>query len=85
MPNTREKLIELLKECFDTGIYGFDEIADHLISNDVVTVLRCKDCKHYKVRKPFPSYNGQTKSCCRSANTKVSDDDFCSFGERKES
>ena len=35
MPNTREKLIELLKECFDTGCYSFDDIADHLITNGV--------------------------------------------------
>ena len=38
MANTREKLIELLKECFDTG-RDFDESADHLISNGV-TVQR---------------------------------------------
>lgn len=35
MPNTREKLIELLRECFDNGCYGFDEIADHLIAKGV--------------------------------------------------
>ena len=35
MPNTREKLIDLLKECFDNGCYSFDEIADHLIANGV--------------------------------------------------
>ena len=34
MPNTKEKLIELLKECFDTG-RDFDESADHLIANGV--------------------------------------------------
>ena len=35
MDNTREKLIELLKECFDTGCYSFDDIADHLVANGV--------------------------------------------------
>ena len=30
----REKLIKLLKECFDAGL-DFDESADHLIANGV--------------------------------------------------
>lgn len=34
MPNTREKLIEVLKECFDNGL-NFEESADHLIANGV--------------------------------------------------
>ena len=34
MPNTREKLIELLKECFDNGL-NFEESADYLIANGV--------------------------------------------------
>lgn len=34
MDNTREKLIEVLKECFDKGL-NFEESADHLIKNGV--------------------------------------------------
>jgi hypothetical protein len=59
-------------------------VEDSIVEEDVVEVVRCKNCKHYKPRKPYPSYGGQTKSCCRSANTKVSEDDFCSYGERRE-
>ena len=47
-------------------------------------LVRCKDCKHYRPQKPFPSYNGHTNYCCRSANIKMSADGFCSYGERKE-
>jgi hypothetical protein len=47
-------------------------------------VVRCKDCKHYQLRKPYPSYNATVKSCCRSANIRVNEDDFCSYGERRE-
>ena len=47
-------------------------------------VVRCKDCKHYKPMKPYPSYNGQTNYCCRSASVRVVDNDFCSKGERKD-
>ena len=49
---------------------------------DVVEVVRCKDCEHYK---PQPKYkNSETKYCCRSAYVRVNADDFCSYGERKE-
>ena len=51
---------------------------------NTVEVVRCKDCKHYKPMKPYPSYNGHTNYCCRCASTRVADDDFCSYGERKE-
>jgi hypothetical protein len=49
---------------------------------DVVEVVRCKDCQHYidghcyvKNRKPF-SYDVNIHSC--------KENDFCSYGERKE-
>ena len=43
MPNTREKLIELLERSY---FYSDESLADCLIANDVVQVVRCKDCKH---------------------------------------
>ena len=82
----REKLIELL-QCSPTDImgnHGIGALADHLIANDVVPVVRCKDCKHYKPMKPLPNYDGHVKYCCRSAYKKVADNDFCSWGERKD-
>ena len=63
----REKMVELIRQIVIPFWAG--QIADHLISNDVVPVVRCKDCKTYKTdymcffRKP---------------------DDFCSYGERKD-
>ena len=85
----REKLIKLL-QCSPTDImgnHGVGALADHLIANDVVPVVRCKDCKHWK---PSGSMAGNTfddlqprggcewAKCCRKAN------DFCSYGERKD-
>lgn len=49
-----------------------------------VEVVRCKDCKHYHPMKPYPSYNGSVNYCCRSGYIKVSDNDFCSYGEKRE-
>jgi hypothetical protein len=57
---------------------------DNIKGVDAVEVVRCKDCRHYKFRKPYPSYNATVKTCCRCANTRVNDDDFCSYGERKD-
>lgn len=59
----------------------YESAAEALLVGELV---RCKDCKHYRPQKPVPSYNGHTNYCCRSANIKMSDDGFCSFGERKE-
>ena len=75
----REKLIELL-ESAESAVYwnssdkGFiEKIADHLIANDVVPVVRCKDCTQY---------NGHRY--CRYTELIVLDNDFCSYGERKD-
>ena len=46
---------------------------------DAVELVRCKDCKHYN-----------TASCsdgcgwCEEMNAGWSDNDFCSYGERRE-
>ena len=52
---------------------AFDYVADILIDDappiDAVEVVRCKDCKGYEV--------------CRNMKPK-SENDFCSYGERKD-
>lgn len=55
---------------------------------DAVPVVRCKDCKYYKISELHPPY----KFCFRlrhptenrSVGYKFADDDFCSYGKRKE-
>ena len=77
----REKLIELLRAVQYQGnaIHGYhdkyiqnSELADHLIANDVVPVVRCKDCKHYKTIQ------------CSCSCTVVSSEWYCADGERKD-
>lgn len=51
---------------------------------DVVEVVRCKDCKYYKPQTRSITWNNTTKYCCRGANVKVNEDDYCSYGERRE-
>ena len=76
MSNTREKLIELLREVQYLG--GLEEkIADHLIANGVTIPVRCKNCVHmveqFGVRycKIWTMFNG------------MGDDGFCNYGERR--
>lgn len=71
----REKLVELIKQIVIPFWAG--QIADHLISNDVVPVVRCKDCKHC-------NFHEFQHAVCWRRNNMVRRDDFCSYGERKD-
>jgi hypothetical protein len=51
---------------------------------DAVPVVRCKDCKHYKPQNQGAHRNCTTPYCMRMVAVKVSPDDFCSYGERRE-
>lgn len=49
-------------------------------TSDVAEVVRCKDCKHYDSTQCYhPSYGNDC-----GIHTGRSENDFCSFGERKE-
>ena len=63
--------------------YGRNQVADSIASDlediepaDVVQVVRCKDCK----------YNATTHKCLNPDSFFLipKDDDFCSYGERRE-
>ena len=51
---------------------------------DVVEVVRCKDCKHYKRNIPCVGgyYNGCDEWIDEGNAITVYDNDFCSYGER---
>ncbi len=72
----REKLVELIKQIVIPFWAG--EIADHLLSNDVVPVVRCRECKHWTV-------DGAGNRWCHMWETHQTHEDvFCCFGERKD-
>lgn len=79
----RDRLIELLQEYTDNnnGAGSNHGRADYLISNDVVPVVRCSQCKH--CRKDI--YSEYCDKFSRSFDKfYVEKDHFCSYGERKE-
>lgn len=71
MNAVREKMVELIKQIVIPFWAG--QIADHLISNDVVPVVRCKDC----------ALQGKL-DCPMDEWVKPDDNGFCHHGKRKD-
>jgi len=73
---------------YDTGFHSATSQVQGLIAYmptvDAVEVMRCKDCKHYKPQNQGAHRNCTTPYCVRVVAVKVSPDDFCSYGERKD-
>ena len=79
-----DRLIELLEEAegqVNNDIPPLEMIADYLIENGVVSVVRCKYCKHYKAQKQSINWKNKKKYCCRVVALKVNENDYCSYGE----
>ena len=65
-----------------------DTICEHFSNDDVVyavderivPLVRCKDCKHRNERCGMGEHRW-----CEMLNMSTTPDDFCSYGERKES
>lgn len=76
----REKLIKILR----VPIYPHEladpteVVADYLLDNDVVPVVRCKDCDHRSDVLDCGNY-----LCNRKMYGMVRPNDFCSYGERR--
>ena len=77
-------LISYIDECSKESrfrvYYGYAKsFIDDAPTVDAVPVVRCKDCKHFK-------RNLENDTYCSSVNglTDPQEDDFCSYGERKE-
>lgn len=74
----REKLIKLLERSY---FFSDASLADCLIANDVVPVLRCKKCKYW---------SDGIKECtdrvkfCTIGYYMVGENGYCVFGERKD-
>ena len=75
--DTEEKLIKLVAEVatpFWAGIIG-----GHLAESGVIIPVLCRDCKHYD-----DGYCSNYQWWDDDRYTDVNEDDFCSYGERKD-
>ena len=52
---------------------------------DAVPVVRCKDCKHYMPQKKSAHWENRANYCNRFVRIKVQPNDFCSYGDQKDS
>ena len=80
----REKLIQILSvPIFPHELADPNEVvADYLLDNDVVPVVRCKDCE-YGMKSLLQSPSEERTHLCRKLNEYRRADHFCSFGERR--
>ena len=82
----REKLIALIDDfIYDADIKKWyseeldEKLADYLIQNGVVKVVRCEKCKHnpgYKVKEKGMAW-------CRKWRNYTQLNGFCNYGERR--
>lgn len=55
-------------------------VEDSVVEEDFVPVVRCKDCKYWEYGKDYEPYCNH----CGSMMADTKEDDFCSYGERKD-
>ena len=85
----REKLIKILRvPIFPHELADPTEaVADYLLDNDVVPVVRCKDCKHWGYQEncdPAFKFFCNAEALYAWGRPVRCADDFCSYGERKD-
>lgn len=81
----RKAYVPLLEWMMDCGDFQmtlgdvFEDLAETCCEDDVVEIVRCKDCKHREYDgSPFCPW------MCEIDGRNVPDDWFCADGERKE-
>lgn len=67
-----------------SGVLSAKWLVEDMQSTDVVEVVRCKDCKHYKRNIPCVDghYNGCDEWIDEGNAITVYENDYCSYGER---
>lgn len=77
-----DKLVDMLYDNEFATLCPLDEVSgvvDSCPTIDAVVVTHCKDCKYYDRGECYhPRHERHLQSICQA------DDDFCSYGERKE-
>lgn len=78
LPKEHRKQFTSYDDAFETGWNEALSCVNIVPSADVVEVVRCKDCKH---RDP---YDLKCDHGLMKTELPVGDDDYCSYGERKD-
>lgn len=84
----RERLIEILSRKVHPreGIDPAVVVADYLLDNDIVPVVRCRDCKHHRtlLKRDLCTKNAFIISGIEAGLKITGENDYCSDGEREE-
>ena len=85
MPNTREKLIELLTEGHKRYLF-YDQIADYLVANGVTVTdnnvgdkILCQNCTHHDTEDCPPN-----RVWCKHLKRRMKPEGYCSYGKPKQ-
>lgn len=76
---------DMYATAYNTCLNTIENLIKEHPTADVVPVVRCKDCKYYKPQTISVHWHSTKKYCCRGIAVKVNDNDYCSYGERKDS
>lgn len=71
----------IVLECDNVTLEQARQAIKDVPSADVVEVVRCKDCEHCEKRR---TANYQPFFYCLMQECSIKDDDYCSYGERKD-
>ena len=87
--SNRERLIEILSRKVHPreGIDPAVVVADYLLDNDILPVVRCGDCKHSRELDRSDRYEDSFVDgclwCMVGRGDGVLPDQFCDYGERE--
>lgn len=79
----REDAIKAIKKDVMGGL-NYESILNRLPSADVVEIVRCEDCEHWKCNPNTDKYGACQKVSYDDFEVVMECDDFCSYGERRE-
>lgn len=71
---------ETVKRCIEVD----DSVPNVATAVDFVEVVRCKDCKHYGENQKYRTLKFVFSYCCKFHHSITTDNDYCSYGERKD-
>ena len=84
---TKDEAIHLLRNTAWLAPSGTLESVEEAVEMAIdalkENITHCKDCEYYQTPEKY-SYKEPNPYCCRSALTKVSENDFCSKAIRKD-
>ena len=68
------------------GYFGTakNEIVEAQKAEDIVSVIRCKDCKYYRDGDCWHEWDNDGRKYYQSVINEPNPDDYCSMAERKE-